>query len=70
MELNQMDSATGRGRFFRLLAESLVQLDRQAGQLTDQAGAALLGETPGRRDRGTADGLVEGLFGGRGGARD
>ena len=66
--MTEFDSATGRARFFQRLAESLVQLDRQAGQLTDQAGFALLGESPGHDIRG-AGGLVEGLFGGLGGRR-
>jgi hypothetical protein len=62
--MTELNSATGRARFFQRLTESLVQLDRQAGQLTDQAGFALLGESA-DRDVRSAGGLVEGLFGGR-----
>lgn len=62
MTQSQLDSATGRGRFFRRLARSLVLLDRQAGQLTDQAGLVMLGEVPRQGDVRRGGGLVESLY--------
>jgi len=65
MTQTQLNSDNGRGRFFQRLTDTLILIDRQAGQLTDQAGSVILGDFP-DHGRGRAGGLVEDLLSGLG----